>query len=533
MKKVNYIFLIILLIGSVLRIYKIESFPPINADEAALAYNAYSFIKTGLDEHGNKPAINLQSFNDYKPALYSYLLTPIIYFFGMNNIALRSIGVLAAILSLVLFYLLVKKLFDKKTALIAMLFLSISPWHIHFSRGAWEVNLASFFILLGIVSFFYAKENIKFVYLSVLSFVLSMYTYHSARLISPLLVLGLIFFDYKNILNSSKKYIFPTFFGLLIIFPLVLSLFSTNNSSRALGVSIFADRGVIDRINEQRGVYQNLSGLAPKIFHNKVVNYSIYFFNNWLSHYHGEFLFLSGDEIQRNKVPETGQLYLFEIFTLIFGLYYFINKSNLKQKFVIWWLIFAPCAASLTFQSPHALRSQNMVFPLIIINAVGLNQILNKFKYNKFLVVLLSLVILWSFARYQLMYWIHMPKEYPFSSQYGLSELVDYLKTVDQSKKIYVTDRYDQPYILFLYYLNYSPFDFQKNHKLSGRDKYGFSTVKNFDRYTFEAIDYDYLRPNTENSIIVGTDKEIPPGANIVKKIYFPNGEIAFEVVEN
>lgn len=533
MKKINHIFLAILIFGSILRLFKISSFPPINADEAALAYNAYSFIKTGHDEHGNNFAVNLQSFNDYKPALYSYLLIPVIYLFGLNNFAIRSIGVFSSIFSLILFYFIVKKFFDKKIGLFAMFLLAISPWHIHFSRGAWEVNLASFFILGGLLSFIFSFEKFKYIYVSVLFFCLSLYTYHSARLITPLLILGLIFIYYKDIFRDFKKYIIPLLFGILIVLPLILSLFKSGSSSRALGVSIFADRGVIDRINEQRGVYDNLSNPVAKIFHNKVINFTLYFFDNWSSHFHGEFLFLSGDEIQRNKVPETGQLYLFEIITVVVGLIYLIKNDNNKQKFFLWWLFIAPVAASLTFQSPHALRAQNMVFPMLVISALGLSEIYKFINNKRLLVYILYVIIFWSFVRYQLMYWIHMPKEYPFSSQYGVFELVNFLKTTDQSKKVYVTDRYDQPYILFLYYLKYDPKKFQNDHKLTGKDKYGFSTVRDFDKYHFEAIDFDYLRPSVTNSIIVGIDEEIPPGANVIKKIFFPNGDVAFEIVDN
>lgn len=533
MKKINYILISIVFLGFIVRGYRIGNFPPINADEAALAYNAYSFLKTGFDEHGNKFGVNLQSFNDYKPALYSYLLIPVVSIFGLNNVAIRSIGLLISILTILLMYFYVKKLFDKRVALLAAMLLSISPWHIHFSRGVWEVNLATFLMFSGVYFFVKSFDKRKYIYLSVLAFSFSMYTYHSARLISPFLVLGLLMFYYKDVIYNLKLYIAPFVVGIIVSIPLLLSFLNFSSSSRAAGVSIFADRGIIDRINEQRGVYDNLNSPFAKMFHNKVVNYSLEFFHNWASHYNGEFLFLSGDEIQRNKVPETGQLYIFEIFTIFFGLLYFITKSDSKQKFVVYWLIIAPVAAALTFQSPHALRSQNMIIPFCIISAVGIKELLNKFNYNKIVVVFFSLFVIWSFARYQLMYWIHMPKEYPFSSQYGLSELVSYLSSLDSNKQIYITDRYDQPYILFLYYLKFDPFNFQNDHKLTGRDKYGFSTVRDFSKYHFISVDYDYLRPNFPDTIIVGTDQEIPPGANIIKQIFFPNGEIAFEIVDN
>ena len=132
------------------------------------------------------------------------------------------------------------------------------------------------------------------------------------------------------------------------------------------------------------------------------------------------------------------------------------------------------------------------------------------------------------------MYWVHMAKEYPFSSQYGVKELVSYLKERENNfEKIIVTDKYDQPYILFLFYLNYPPKYFQSNHELTSRDKFGFSTVRTFDKYEFRSIDFAKNHLQNPNSLIIGTDEEIPNSANIVKGIYGTNGYLYFEVVAN
>ena len=147
---------------------------------------------------------------------------------------------------------------------------------------------------------------------------------------------------------------------------------------------------------------------------------------------------------------------------------------------------------------------------------------------------LLFTFIVCNFARYEHMYWVHMAKEYPYSSQYGVKELVSYIReNQNKHQQIIVTDRYDQPYILFLYYLKYPPEKFQKEHVLTPRDKYGFSTVRNFDRFVFKPIDWDNDRQNFPDSLIIGTDEEIPKEANIVKKIYDSNDYLYFEVVAN
>lgn len=249
---------------------------------------------------------------------------------------------------------------------------------------------------------------------------------------------------------------------------------------------------------------------------------------------------MSGDEIQRNKVPETGQLYLFDIIFIIAGLV-FIAKKSTNWALVLVWLVVSPTVAALTFQSPHALRAQSMVIPLMIISAYGLIS-LSRWLHNvvsrkillDFVFLLFLVFVSWNFGRYLHMYWVHMAKEYPFSSQYGVKELVSYFtENGERYEKIIVTDRYDQPYILFLFYLKYPPEEFQKDHELAPRDKFGFSTVRSFDKHQFQAIDFDTTRPEYPNSLIIGTDEEIPDEANIIKRIYFPNGDSVFEIVAN
>lgn len=538
MKKI--LLISILLLSTFLRFWHLGSYPALNADEAAIGYNAYSLIKTGMDEHENAWPLQFQSFNDYKPGFYFYLVLPFVKLFGLNEWSVRIPSAALGVLSVLVIYLLVKELFkDEKFALISAFFLGISPWHIHFSRGGWEVNVATFFILLGMWLLLKALKKPKYYIHALISLVLSLYTYHAARIIAPLLGLGFLIFYWKDIKTNLKQFLIALGIAFVILIPLGINMVKPNAISRVAGVGLFADIGPINRINEQRGQHTDIQSIPAKLLHNKFVNYGLAFLENWSQHYHGLFLFVSGEDIQRNKVPETGQMYLYSVVLLIIGLCAIFNNSK-QWGIILWWLGVAPIAAALTFQSPHALRAQNMVISLVIISAFGLVQILNWLDKNKnrvfkiFCKVLLAVIIVLGFARYQHMYWVHMAKEYPYSSQYGVKELVKYVsENQDKYDKVFITERYDQPYILFLFYLKYSPQKFQNDHTLTARDTYGFSTVRDFDKYYFETINFEEIKSENPNSLIIGTEEEIPVEANIVKTIYFPGGQIAFRIVAN
>src|SRR3989344_4276055 len=188
MKKV--ILLSIIILASFLRLYKLPSYPAgLNADEAALGYNAYSLLTTGRDELGRPWPVNLESFGDFKPAGYAYMLIPIIKIFGLTEFAVRLPSAIFGILAVLFIYLLVRELTSLtplslskrgdggELALIAAFMLAINPWHLHFSRGGWEVNVATTLLLIGVWSFvkWHKNPKIHFLALSTLHFALSMY----------------------------------------------------------------------------------------------------------------------------------------------------------------------------------------------------------------------------------------------------------------------------------------------------------------------------------------------------------------------
>ncbi|MBI2599051.1 glycosyltransferase family 39 protein [Candidatus Curtissbacteria bacterium] len=111
----KYLLLAIILLAAILRFYKLGSTPPsLYWDEASLGYNAYSILKTGRDEHGKfLPTTNFAAFGDYKPPGYIYTTVPSIAIFGLTEFAIRFPSALFGTLTVLLTYLLAKKLFGE------------------------------------------------------------------------------------------------------------------------------------------------------------------------------------------------------------------------------------------------------------------------------------------------------------------------------------------------------------------------------------------------------------------------------------
>jgi len=82
--------LLFLLLAAFLRLFNLANFPTgINADEAAIGYNAYSLIERGKMSMEPLGQFIFKSFGDYKPGLYFYLVLPLVKFFGLNAWSVR------------------------------------------------------------------------------------------------------------------------------------------------------------------------------------------------------------------------------------------------------------------------------------------------------------------------------------------------------------------------------------------------------------------------------------------------------------
>ena len=541
MKSINIIIVIIfiIVIAAILRLIALDRFPAgFNADEAAIGYNAYSLLQTGKDEYGTTFPFVFKSFGDFKPGLYFYIVMPFVAILGLNEWAVRIPSALLGIATVILIYFLAKEIFQsKKIGILSAFLLAISPWHIHFSRGGWETNAATFFVTLGVFLFIKGLKNWKFLFWSTVSFLASMYTYQSPRLIVPVLLI-ILFFLYRGKLISIlriielKKTILWVALLVLLTIPLVIQFISGTGSTRFSGLSFLSDTGPIARINELRGEHENLNRLDTKFIHNKLTSYGPEFLGHYLDHFKPDFLFINGDPIIRNKVPETGQFYLTLSLFLAVGLLGLINAKYEHKKLILAWILIAPAASSMTYQTPHALRALTLVIPLTLVIGYGAGLALGLLgklgSLGKLGVLGLSLILTFEFVHYLESYYIHYPKRYPQAFEYGFKEMVQKLSKYEgEYNNVVITDRYDQSYILVLFYKKYDPQKYQPQAVLSPRDKFNFGTVRSFDKYQFRSIDPKEIERGSK-ILFIGTEEEIPKDAKILDKVEFPNGKPAF-----
>lgn len=528
------ILLLIFVLALILRFYKLGENPPsLYWDEVSLGYNAYSILKTARDEYGSFLPLSIRSFGDYKPPLYTYFTVVPVALFGLNEYSVRFISALFGFLTIFITYKLTRSVFPNngKIALLAMLLLSISPWHIQFSRTAFESNLALFFVISGVLMFLTGVSKGRWFIVSGLFFGISLYAYHSPRLIAPALLAGMTILFLKQVWKYRIYYLIGLSLFILLFIPIILTMRSTGarfgsvsvvNPDEKLGTSISAIES-----DQVRG------DLLGKLTHNRRIVFAREIIGGYLDHFNFDFLFLTGDAPGRHHAAGMGMLYIIELPFILIGLFWLVRHTNryIASIFVIY--LVAPLASALTSGTPHAVRALTYLPAYQVFTAYGLIVFIRRIRFynNKVKIVLFYVLCFMFYVNifyYLRMYYIHTPIEYSQWWQYGYKDAVwEVSKIENRFDKVIVTYRYDQPYIYFLFYNKVDPSWYQS--RWQGEEIQRASRA--FGKYEFRNLDWE-KDSKINNVILVGSAEEIPESASgIIREIKFLDGTVAFRIV--
>lgn len=535
MFKTKLILIFIIVIAIILRFWQLGNVPiSPDWDEASLAYNAYSILNTGRDEYGKLLPISLESFGDYKPALYAYLAIPSIFLFDISTFAIRFPSAVIGAISVLLTFLLVKELFkNEKIALLSSFVLAISPWHIQFSRTAFEANLGVFLNILTALLFIKGLKRPYLLFCSAITSGLSIYTYQSEKIFAPLFMLLLVIIFRNELKEIGKKYFVPFFvIGFLVVIPLLVStVLNPQSLNRARSTSFIAESKFFSHTPERVSVDKENNDYLGIVIDNRRVVYLKQSIGAYLSHFNPNWLFIQGD-LPRHHAPNMGLLYHLELPLLLIGLYSLVfGKFSRKTKlFIFSWFLIAPIPASVTNDVPHAVRTLNFLPTYQIFTALGIYSALLwlfnlKAKYLKYSVLfVVCLGILFNFLYYLNQYFSQQNYYYSKDWQYGYEEAVRFVLSQKDYEKVIVSNQVplDQSYIFFLFYSKYPPTDFQNAKTSVGNH--------NFDRYEFREIDWRKDQ-SLENTLFVGRAEDIE-GGEILKKINYLNGETAIVIAK-
>lgn len=483
------------------RLYKITEIPSsVYWDEASIGYNAYSIAETGKDEWGEFLPIHFRAFGEFKLPVYIYATVPFIKIFGLNAFSVRLPSVLFSLGSIILIFFLAKKISgSREVGIFSSFFVSISPWFFIFSRTGYEASAGLMFYLFGIL-FLLNKLTGKIFVISVISFIFSAYSYNSFRIIAPLSLLILVVFKIKEI--KLLRRIDLIYIGLSILLIIL--------SSTPILRSYIYDSGL--------SRFQAVSATPGS------------FIRNYLSHFSPDFL-LAGDKNLRSQQTGLGQVYLVDLILFLVGTLYLL-KSRYKYKLLpLLLLIISPIPASITKESPHALRTIAAIPFISIVSAAGVIALGIWVKKIKTIYLVVVFVYIIFFANYFLNFENIYPEKSANDWQYGYERIfTDYENEFPNYDRIIISNDYAQPYIFALFYQKIDPNEFMSTVIRASVDQWGFSTVTNFDKFIFTKVNFDKL-PKGKNLVFAAAGEKLY-GLTSKDVIFNLDNSIAFYVYE-
>ena len=370
-KKVLFFLIIILLIASFFRLWKLDLIPPaLYPDVAINGTNALQALE-------NKDFKVFYHDNNGREGLFINLIAFSFLIFGVSVWSIKIVAALIGIATILGMYLFTKEIFDyskiKNSEFIALLssfFLTISFWHVNFSRFGFRAIFTPFILVFSFYFLFKGlrTKKLKDLIIAGLIFGLGFHTYISFRL--AILLLMIVLFVWLLIYNKEKrlkKYFSLVFYFLIFIFiaALPIGIYFYQNPGdfigRATGVSVFSQPQPIGAFIKSMAIHLGMFNFYgdPNWRHN--IAFSPLLF--W----------------------PIGLLFLTGFFISIKNFFLYLKNRNwsvfLLYSTILTWLMVMILPGALTYEGiPHALRAIGAIPPVFILSAMGAEFIYRKIK---------------------------------------------------------------------------------------------------------------------------------------------------------
>lgn len=529
----------------------------LNRDEAALGYNAYSLLKTGRDEYGKFLPISITSFGDEKLPGYVYLSIPSIALFGLNPFSVRLPSLIAGFAVIIGMGILALqlagdlKLSSQQKILLSfftMLFIAISPWADHFSRVAYEAHVALAFFIFAFVSYKAAMETVKpnrqrlFFLVAGFCWAVTLLTYHSYHILTPLFVLALFILDFSKIKRADKKGIYgAAAIGLVAVLLLLKGGILQANAVKSSGISPFHKEDLLAQVTEYRNFLPGDNSLYERVIINTVTEGIVRFTQNYISTFSAEFYFIHGSGHGDHNPDHMNNFHPFLAPLILIGaLTIWEQRKNVKNIRIVLWFLLGLIPAALTIQPQHEIRL-SPVFPLLeLFAALGVVTIwmsVTRKRLRIILAIILGIIIFFAANRLFLQYTFIIPTKTESNLRYHILARV-LAKYRQKALPVITQSPTSSPYIWYLFENTYDPASLKGDLERYPVDDFGFIHVKRVANVYFETIKWDdiYEWARKENLILVFQPKEIPVEVqksgrmSMLEEVHNEKGQVIYQV---
>lgn len=195
--------LAIVILAAFIRLWRLNTSLPIFYDEGVLSYWGLKVYQSGYSL-SDPSWIYVSVVWDRKPSFSAFLFSLSFHAFGVNLFAARFVSAVSGILSVILIWKLAKELYDSIIiGLMSSLFLSISVFHVWYSRLAMQEALLTLLIIAVILAYYMAikYENDLFFLLGGLSIGLAINTKQNGAIAFIIVIFFLL-------IKSEYRYVF-------------------------------------------------------------------------------------------------------------------------------------------------------------------------------------------------------------------------------------------------------------------------------------------------------------------------------------
>ena len=495
----QFVFLLVtLIIAFILRFVHLGQIPEgFTADEASQGYAAYSLLQTGQDEWGSSyPVSSFRAFGDYRAPLQTYLMIPSIAIFGLNEFSVRLPSAIFGLLAILAVFLLANELFPGKrwkvlglelsVGHLAAIFLTVSPWHIQFSRTALEANLGSLLFPLGLYLLLRGlRDRPRLLLFSALVLGLNLYSYLAAKLFVPLFLAAFILLRRKELLKLFRddrrnlhRLRLRVAIALLIFLAFAVPIYSDtiwgegNVRGKDLIITNFNKEDLAKIDHEQ--YFSPLSIYSPalsRFFANKLTFSLESFSDNFISYLSPTFWFSDGGhETTYSIFPGYGLLPLWFLPFILLSFYFLVSSKNKSLPIIAAWLLLAILPAAITKLGFRPNRVGSLLGFWEIIAALGFIEAYTRYKIRPYISLLLTCFIFISFVFYLNLYFFSSRVLYPSAMSYGFRDLVASINQHKRPGEEVIIQRGDEGHIFIAFYNQLEPKSFQQQSSIWWND---------------------------------------------------------------
>ena len=377
----NVVFVVLalaFLVAGLLRMWQLDAFPSgMFRDEAR--HGALAMRVLAGERMVYSPLANL-------PAGYFYVSALPIALFDPSAWSIRIVAAVVGTVSVVLLYWMLSAWFGAQIAVWSSVMLAVFLWHIGVSRIGFPVTMGPFLTIIAVAALirvFTSPRNVIWAIVVGMATGSMLMVYHSARLM-PLVVLMTSAFLLWQHRSSWRQYVLPLFV--------------------CAGVSLLAASPIVQYALQQPDNYMRRISSTSILSDAQLRGLPFWVAIMDNIHAYVGMLFVSGDKNPRHFNLGAPQLNLIESLAFIIGFTALWRNHRDRCWWISGWLAIGLISGILSVDAPHALRTVEVIVPVVIICATGvayLVQSLPKRFVSASWFIFLLCVGSWSAVNYQ------------------------------------------------------------------------------------------------------------------------------------